>query len=287
MPSKVTLIAPLGNPLIVELRGFPGVSVPGCVTINSTALRVANGSEVSCLSVSVLVISAEAACTTSAPLCTVTVSVAWPTSSLVGRLVGSPAVTRTLEADTTLNPGLVTLTRNKPASSSTMLHWPFSSELALNTWSVVTDVTVISAPGTAAPLGSVMVPSIRPIPCEKARAAHRHTSSATIIDVFIFGVYPLSSLKLHQLRNNPTGPQSGRSNLTSGMMQRRDTACITSMPAIHLGRRPFAFCQTTSKSVPAKGYWENFITLGFQWEEEVRDFSTINCLALWKFTTPL
>src|ERR1017187_10080809 len=234
MPSKVTLIAPLGNPLIVELRGFPGVSVPGCVTINSTALRVANGSEVSCLSVSVLVISAEAAGTTSAPLCTVTVSVAWPTSSLVGRLVGSPAVTRTLAADTTLNPGLVTLTRNKPAPSSTMLHWPFSSELALNTWSVVTDVTVISAPGTAAPLGSVMVPSIRPIPCEKARVAHRQTTNATR-NVFIFGVTPCKVLKLNQLRNYPTKASKGHVHLNL----RHDAAPEHCMQDINTGDPPW------------------------------------------------
>src|ERR1039457_3317753 len=206
----VRLIAPFGSPLMVELRGLVGVEVPGCVTSNSTALRVANGNSVTCRSVSVLVISAEAACTISAPLCTVTVSVAKPTSSFTGRFVGSPAVTCTLLAFATLNPALFTLTRNKPASSSSTLHWPLSSDVVLNTWSVATAVTVMSASGTAAPLGSVTIPSIRPIPCEKARVAHRHTSSATIIDVFISVCTPCKVLKLKQLRNNPTGPSKGQ-----------------------------------------------------------------------------
>ena len=58
MPSMVTLMAPLGRPLMEELRGLVGVCVPGWVTISSTALRVANGRSVTCCAVRVLLTSA-------------------------------------------------------------------------------------------------------------------------------------------------------------------------------------------------------------------------------------
>ena len=86
----VMLMAPLGNPLMVELRGLVGVDVPGCVTSSSTALRVANGSSVIWRSVSVLVISADSACTIGVPPVTVTVSVACPTSNLVSTTCEAP-----------------------------------------------------------------------------------------------------------------------------------------------------------------------------------------------------
>ena len=54
----VILIEPFGNPLMVELLGLVGVEVPGCVTINSTALRVAKGRSVTWRPLNVLLTSA-------------------------------------------------------------------------------------------------------------------------------------------------------------------------------------------------------------------------------------
>src|ERR1035437_4632467 len=161
MPSMVTFNAPLGSPLMVELRGVVGVDVPGTSTSNSTALRVANGRSVSCLLTSVWLTSALPVCTTSTPPVTSMTSVAWPRSHFMSTVAGTPEFICTADATPALKPVLVMATLYVAACIDGNAHSPRSLVTVLKTAPVATLVTVISAAGTAAPAGSVTVPSIR------------------------------------------------------------------------------------------------------------------------------
>src|ERR1035441_5871307 len=182
MPSMVTFNAPLGSPLMVELRGVVGVDVPGTSTSNSTALRVANGRSgggwggggrstststalrvangrsVSCWVTSVWLTSALPVCTTSTPAVTSMTSVAWPSSNFMSTVAGTPEFICTADATPALKPALAMATLYVAACIEGNAHSPRSLVTVLKTAPVATLVTVTSAAGTAAPAGSVTVP---------------------------------------------------------------------------------------------------------------------------------
>src|ERR1035437_2447174 len=188
MPSMVTFSAPRGSPLTDELRGLPDVCTPGWVPSNSTALRVAKGSSKICRPPMVLETAALEVCTISAPPTTSTVSVEAPTSSLIYTVAGTPALTSMPEVRPTLNPDLLTAILYFAAAIDGSAHPPSSAVVVLKLWSVARLVTVTSAPGTAAPVGSVTTPSIRLVfTCEKPRLAK---NNAITVNFFILIVPP-------------------------------------------------------------------------------------------------
>ncbi len=80
MPSRVIFRAPLGRPLMDEVRGRPGVVVPGIARTRSRASREAVGKSVICRPVRVVPTVADCVCSNSPPPTTVTVSFAAPIS---------------------------------------------------------------------------------------------------------------------------------------------------------------------------------------------------------------
>ena len=81
IPSRVMLRAPLGRPLTDEVRGRPGVAVPGIARTRSRASREAVGKSLICRPVKVVPTVADCVCSNSPPPTTVTVSFADPISS--------------------------------------------------------------------------------------------------------------------------------------------------------------------------------------------------------------
>jgi hypothetical protein len=92
----VMLSDPFGSPLTVEVRGVPGVFVPGSSRTRSSASREVNGMSVICRPVIVVPTVADCVCSSSPPPpVIVTVSPTLPTSRPTLMVEGVPTLTFT------------------------------------------------------------------------------------------------------------------------------------------------------------------------------------------------
>ena len=109
-PSIVMLIAPVGRPLIVELRLTPVVDTPGSIVRKFSASRLTSGSCVICVEFNVVAMTVDCVWTISEPPWTTTVSDRLPTSRTALIDVGPLALTGTSGTWKLLKPIRLTVT---------------------------------------------------------------------------------------------------------------------------------------------------------------------------------
>src|ERR1044071_729754 len=181
MPSTVMFRAPFGSPLTEDVRGRPGVAVPGIVNTRSKASREAVGKSVIWRPVNVVPTVEFCVCSNSPPPTTVTVSFAEPISS--STLIVETLATSILISVTAanLNPAAAIVAVYTPVDRVVMLYAPLLLVCVENSWLVAEFFTVTVAPATTEPLGSVTVPDSEPVeaPCPNAGSAQRPTVRST------------------------------------------------------------------------------------------------------------
>src|SRR5262252_8467433 len=181
-PLSVRLIEPLGNPLMDEVRGVPGVVTPGCVRTSCMASRATKGSSLICRPVMVVATLAVCVCKTSPPPCTMTDSLGAPTSSVTLTVAGVAARICTLGTTLFLKPGASTVTRYTPALSAGTVNAPLLEDVTLNSAPVASFLTITEAPEMAAPFGSIIAPERGAVvpDCPKANKPHAATIIAAL-----------------------------------------------------------------------------------------------------------
>src|SRR5215475_12287569 len=178
-PLSVKLIEPLGNPLMDEVRGVPGVVTPGCVRTSCMASRATKGSSLIWRPVMVVATLAVCVCKTSLPPCTTTDSLAAPTSSVTLTVAGVAARICTFGTMPFLKPGASTVTVYAPALSAGTVNDPLPEVVTLNSAPVAAFLTITEAPEIADPFGSSTAPESGAVvpDCPKAN----HPQPITII----------------------------------------------------------------------------------------------------------
>src|SRR6266446_1216543 len=160
-PLKEISTAP-NNPLLLLSKPSP-TDAPGTSVVNCTKLRPFMGSSRTCSPSMTFPTSPVDVLTAMGVASTITVSVAAPMSIFMLRAVTSATCSSTLLSVSFLKPVLITVTVYVPGSSSGNEKLPCSLVVVLRVAVVRSLVTLTVAPGTAAPLGSVTDPVIRPV----------------------------------------------------------------------------------------------------------------------------